>query len=402
MLLRVLMLVWLSAGCGIGWWSANRTLSESQESVPAESKPIQEPVVQPAQATAPAKPSEPSEQQADANQAGVKPASSEQTPLSADRVEPAKPNQPETVKEPPRETPPVRRAKRPQFSQRDWDGIYFENLFRDGLVGQRPQPGAAKPIARPAIAANPEPAKPVAPPGETAGEPASAGWSGLVAGESLETAVKRLLLKLEQEITTPVKFKTDYLKVRQSYSLLSMWFAVILEYEGEVRWKQAAALVQPACWRAAANARTDGEQAYQYARLRKDELQELVRGGSFAETEKPIEEVDWSQVIDRVPTMLQLDESLKQLKELTASKGEFEGGVEDVLQQASVIAVIGRVLAQESMEGGDDADYRGQAGEMTTNASNLLQACKLSDFDSAAKAVNLIEQSCNRCHEDWR
>jgi hypothetical protein len=125
-------------------------------------------------------------------------------------------------------------------------------------------------------------------------------------------------LQLEQEITTPVKFKTDYLKVRQSYSLLSMWFAIIFEYDGEVRWKDAAAVVQPACWRAAANARTDAEQAYQYARLRKEELQQLIRGGSFGDTEKPIESLDWSQVIDRVPTMVQLESSLGSLKTMTS------------------------------------------------------------------------------------
>jgi len=54
------------------------------------------------------------------------------------------------------------------------------------------------------------------------------------------------------------------------------------------------------------------------------------------------------------------------------------------------------------MEGGDDEDYRGLAGEMTKSAQSLLQACKLKDFDSAGKAVNQIEQSCNKCHEDWR
>jgi cytochrome c556 len=224
----------------------------------------------------------------------------------------------------------------------------------------------------------------------------------VVPGEAIESEIKRLHLQLVQDLTTPIKFKTDYLKVRQSYSLLSMWFAIIFEYDGEVRWKQAAAIVQPACWRAAANARTDGEQAYQYARLRRDELQELIRGGAFGDSEKPIEAVDWSQVVDRVPTMVQLENSLNNLKTLTASKAEFQGSVEDVVQQAAVIAAIGKVLSNETMEGGDDEGYRDLAGEMRGGATTLLEAVKLNDFDSASSAVNRIEQSCNKCHEDWR
>lgn len=308
----------------------------------------------------------------------------------------------------PRELPAVRRAKRPRFEPRDWEGVYFENLFREGLVGDRPLPGALSPRGNLS-----SPGGAVAGGGQQVGgrvvgaaattEAGVAGvWAKVLPGEAIENEVKRLQLQLEQDLTTPIKFKTDYLKVRQSFSLLSMWFAIIHEYDGEVRWKQASAVVQPACWRAAANARTDGEQAYQYARLRKDELQELVRGGSFGDSEKPIESVDWSQVVDRVPTMLQLDASLNSLKALTASKSEFEGGAEDVLQQSAVIAAIARVLAQEAMEGADDESYRGLAGEMESSAVQLLEAVKLNDFETAGGAVNRIEQSCNKCHEDWR
>jgi hypothetical protein len=383
MLLRGLLTIWLFAGCGIGLWSGNRTASNPQDPAPAVPQESQEAIPTP---DAPADKTNQSES-----------ASAAQQPLPGDKS----PEPTVKSKDPPREPPVVRRAKRPQFSPRDWEGVYFENLFREGLVGERPKPGAhsaARPSAKPVGGA------PVAPEkvAEQPAEAAAGGWSEVVAGEAVESEVKRLLLQLEQDVTTPIKFKTDYQKVRQAYSLLSMWFAIIFEYEGEVRWKQAAAVVQPACWRAAANARTDGEQAYQYARLRKEELQELVRGGSFGDAEKPIAVVDWSQVIDRVPTMLQLETSLNNLKTLTANRVDFEGGLEDVLQQASVIAVIGKVLAEEEMEGGDDEDYRGLASEMTKTAQNLLQACKLKDFDLAGKAVNQMEQSCNKCHEDWR
>ncbi|MFN9880789.1 MAG: hypothetical protein ACK557_20155 [Planctomycetota bacterium] len=375
----------LSVGLGLtsGLWSEASRWSRSQER--SDAQVIQEPV-EPAQA--PASPS-------------TEPAAEEKKlPASAGR-----------------ELPPVRRARRPQFQPRDWDGVYFENLFREGLVGPRPVPGTTSQRStnprtttpqttvppRSAVAGQ-DPAvgrEPVA--GEAENPSASgAAWSSVVTGEAIESEVKRLHLQLEQDLTTPIKFKTDYLKVRQTYSLLSMWFAIIFEYEGDVRWKSAAATVQPACWRAAANARTDGEQAYQYARLRKDELQELIRGGSFGDTEKPIEAVDWSQVVDRVPTMVQLEASLTSLKALTASKADFQSSVEEVAQQAAVIAAIGRVLANETMEGGDDESYRALAGEMRGGAAGLLEALKLNDFESAGNAVNRIEQSCNKCHEDWR
>ena len=100
--------------------------------------------------------------------------------------------------------------------------------------------------------------------------------------------------------------------------------------------------------------------------------------------------------------MVQLEASLTSLKALTASKADFQSSVEEVAQQAAVIAAIGRVLANETMEGGDDESYRALAGEMRGGAAGLLEALKLNDFESAGNAVNRIEQSCNKCHEDWR
>jgi len=46
-------------------------------------------------------------------------------------------------------SPPVKRVKRPHFTERDWDGIYFENLFEEGLVGERPNPVEPGQLAKP-------------------------------------------------------------------------------------------------------------------------------------------------------------------------------------------------------------------------------------------------------------
>ena len=389
MLLRWVGCCWLALSVGLGLWSGSGTAVRPELWTGPEPRGVarfQEPASP--QDSSPQEPATQSAPKSDG--AAVQNTAERQAPIPVGR-----------------ELPPVRRAKRPLFQARDWDGVYFENLFREGLVGARPQPGSSSPqrgsgagnaIAGTGATGAKEPAKS----GSGAGPSPAGTWASVVPGEAIESEIKRLHLQLVQDLTTPIKFKTDYLKVRQSYSLLSMWFAIIFEYDGEVRWKQAAAIVQPACWRAAANARTDGEQAYQYARLRRDELQELIRGGAFGDSEKPIEAVDWSQVVDRVPTMIQLESSLNNLKTLTASKAEFQGSVEDVVQQAAVIAAIGKVLSNETMEGGDDEGYRDLAGEMRGGATTLLEAVKLNDFDSASSAVNRIEQSCNKCHEDWR
>ena len=301
--------------------------------------------------------------------------------------------------EPAKPAPVVKRVKRPIFNERDWDGIYFENLFRDGLVGPRPtilSPGNAGGVGENTDSTG-QGEKSVGAEGSKDGS-----WSKFIPGEVLENEIKRLHSLLEVEVTTPLKFKSDYLKARQTYSMLSMWFAVIYEYPGDVRWKQFAAVAQPALWRAAANSRTASDQAYQNAKLRKDDLQEMIRGGAFPDVEKPIEELDWSQVVDRVPVMTQLQESLDELKQQTANAGEFSGRMDEIVHRAAMIAAIGQILAKENMEDADDEGYTKFANKMSNQALAVLDACKVKDFQAAAAAVNKIDQSCNNCHEEWK
>lgn len=286
----------------------------------------------------------------------------------------------------------VTRAKRPTFTERDWDGVFYENLFTEGLVGSRP--AKAIPGSTPAtIIADNESGTP---------DKAVAGWSELVSGSTLEDEVKSLQGSLAIDITTPVKFKSDYSKAHQSFSMLSMLFAIIREYDGDVRWKKFADPAQVSFERAAANSRVGTIQAYESCKRRKADLEEMVRGGNFAGDEKAPETLDWSIVIDRSPIMKRLEESAAKLKLLSANQNEFSNEIETVFHESELVAAMAQVLMKEDMTDADDDGYQSLAKAMLKAATETREACKNQDYESAARAINMMAQSCNNCHEDWK
>jgi len=139
------------------------------------------------------------------------------------------------VQEKATQAPTVKRVKRPQFTERDWDGIYFENLFEEGLVGDRPE------RAQPGQLAGSTSVE------ETAEEAQDAtfAWSKHISAGTIENEVKAIQNQLSLDVTTPVKFKSEYAKSHQSFSILSMVFGIVREYDGEVRWKKYAPVAQP-------------------------------------------------------------------------------------------------------------------------------------------------------------
>lgn len=292
----------------------------------------------------------------------------------------------------------VKRVKRPTFKQRDWDGIYFQDLFREGLVGQRPAPLDPAQLATgggaPTVGGNPA----------GGGGNAEGGfrWSSFVSAATLEDEVKALQQNLATEITTPGKFKSDYAKVHQAFSMLSLLFAVIREYDGDVRWQGDAGAAQASFERAAANSRVGTVQAYESCKRRRDDLQELVRGGNFAGEEKPPETLDWSQVVGHSPVMERLEISFDKLKKMTSSKGEFSGAVPDVLHESELVALMAQAIQREGMEYAPEESYRDYAGQMSQAAVSIGQACRDNDYDAVSLAVNKIGQACSNCHDEWR
>lgn len=294
-----------------------------------------------------------------------------------------------------RKTKKVNRVKRPQFTERDWDGIYFEDLFKDGLVGDRPKAGAPGQISK-------TPDTAVASTGEGAEDSGSFTWSKYISGSTIEDEIKSLQNRLINDVTTPVKFKSDYAKAHQSFSILSMLFGIIREYDSDVRWKKFAPVAQVSFERAAANSRVGTTQAYESCRRRRDDLQEMVRGGNFAGEEKTPESLDWSVVVDRNAIMDRLQESQDTLKLLTASKGEFTGDVAKVYHEAQMVAAMSQTLLRENMPESEEDSYMEYAQAMSSAAVNITKACQSQDYDAASNAVNLIGQSCTNCHDDWR
>ena len=107
----------------------------------------------------------------------------------------------------------IKRAKRPAFSERDTDGIFFKNLFKDGLVGERP---SLEQLKQPVVAEN----------GDAKSGPAPASgdstWSKLIVRDVIEDEVKSQQQYLERVVTTPGKFKSDYGSAHKAFSTLSI------------------------------------------------------------------------------------------------------------------------------------------------------------------------------------
>ncbi|WP_425615506.1 hypothetical protein NA78x_005427 [Anatilimnocola sp. NA78] len=295
----------------------------------------------------------------------------------------------------------VLRAQPPKFDKPD--STYFADAFKEGLSGERPgNLGQAAIAVAPSGNSGGATTAPAAGPGGVAGS----GWAAIISPATLEDTIKSLKLQIDTGVTTPSDFAgKGYKAARRDFSVMAMTFAIIGEYEGDVRWKKDAPAARDAFAQTANNAKVGTTGVYNEAKKRKEELQDLIGGSNPFEGKTAEAKAAWANagVCGRTPLMQYLENVWEpRLKPALSDKGQFTANIAKVSQDAELFAAIGAVLAKEGMEDADASEYTAFCDRLKNASLEIIEACKTKDFDKASKAATEIGKSCAECHENYR
>jgi hypothetical protein len=287
-----------------------------------------------------------------------------------------------------REPSRPQRVGPPKWTRKTLD-LFFPDA-RQKLVGPRPDWGRTPAAEAPLPEARPsEPGR-------------GPGWSQVIAAETLEGEVKAALAPLEAALQSPTAFKGGGFKqVRQHFSVLAAMFAVIADYDGEVRWKRQALAARDRFARAGLNAKVASDAVYQEARRRLEDLKTLLQGGNLTGTNPPT--ADWSGQSDRPSLMARMEQAeTEALRPALASAAEFGRRRDKLRQEAQVLAALARLIRGEGHEDADDEQYARFAEALERLATETAAAAGRQDYEAARKAAGGLHQSCDACHAEYR
>jgi hypothetical protein len=289
---------------------------------------------------------------------------------------------------------PVKRARPPKWSADVLDAFFID--AREKLVGHRPDYGARHDAA--SVVNNAAPASPSV----DAGAPGAA-WSTLISAETIETEIKRLERAVALDVTTPTEFKgSKYQDCRRHFSTLAMLLAIAAEYDGPIRWQDAAAGLRDLFARAGYNCKVGTDQTYREATLRKQDLTELVNG-SRPQVPTAARHADWSRVADRVPLMQRMKIAHEdRLSNWLSSERELGQHRKEILHEAQLVAAIAEVISCEGFEFWDDEQYAAYARELKRAATDVALAAEQENFPKAREAAGRMTKACSDCHEGYQ
>lgn len=227
-------------------------------------------------------------------------------------------------------------------------------------------------------------------------------WVMLVSASSLEDFVKESKHRVDRAITTPSAFAGGgFHEVRKEFSLLSLLFAIIENYSGEVRWKSSAASLKAVLNRTATNAKIGSRQVFEEAKRRKSDLENVLNGTVLAA--EPNTEVAWENLMDIAPLMQLLGSAFdQQISQSVASESEFKKRAEELHRYSEFIAILGTAMTFDKMPYADEDQFRDYARELVQSARQVVHAVSQGDAVAARIAGGRMGQTCQKCHESYR
>lgn len=229
-------------------------------------------------------------------------------------------------------------------------------------------------------------------------------WSKIISADTLQDEIKGLQNEVKDNVKNPSDFKGNLFKrARDDFSILATAFAVIGQYDGDVRWKDQAVTARDLFGRAGMNCKVATDGSFGEAKERADDLATLIRGDTLPANSNAEPKPNWAKLVNRPPLMHRLDlAQTGRLAPWTANAAEFNKHLDAVLHEAEIVAMIAQVIQQEGFDYTDDKNYLGFARDMQTQALDIAAAAKSKNYDQARTAAGKLSQACNSCHASFR
>ncbi|HZZ73106.1 MAG TPA: hypothetical protein VFE24_12700 [Pirellulales bacterium] len=293
------------------------------------------------------------------------------------------------------------RARPPKFPKSVVD--LFSVDARDNLQGERPNFQAAGPAGAVATAGTPTTAPGSG--GSSASVPTGPQpWSKLISADALESEIKAYKSDLGEDAKTLGGFKSGGIKkVRKMFTEYAALFAVIVEYDGDVKWKSQAVAARENLARCASNckAATDGQ--FQETKRTLEDLDTLIGGGTITGPADADPKNVWPKIAER-RFLMQRMENWHQgdLTAWTANAEDFKKNIDKVIREAQLMTVMCEICTKEGYENWNDAKFVEFAKTLQQSCIELGDAAKNKDYDAARKAVGNGAKACANCHSDYR
>ncbi|MGD9854686.1 MAG: hypothetical protein AB7U20_07015 [Planctomycetaceae bacterium] len=225
-------------------------------------------------------------------------------------------------------------------------------------------------------------------------------WEELAEIEVLNEEVKQIRTRLSASLRTVATYNRNVEAIAGDAVILAAIAAVVQVHPGSLSWQEKAGGVRNLALELASHASGTGRQAFSAAQLPYEQLVGVLDGGTLpdggADDQRP-----FSDVAGRTDLMRRIKRAFDWLKSEVNTEDRFRASREQIIREASLLAVCGGLVSTESYDLSDEPRYQQFVRELMNGGKGMASAVASESYPDFTTARDRVQNSCAACHGEY-
>lgn len=294
---------------------------------------------------------------------------------------------------------------------------FFDNAY-EVASNQNPVGGAAVAVADANSAGEPAMSREAAEGAETTAAPASdspkpatetatvpAGedsWASLITAATIDEEVKSIRNFLNENVHSVGTFNSSMLMIPPKAAALGAIAVIVMEHPESVSWKDDAKYIRDLAKKMNSSALQRGAKDQKRIEELYDAVDATLSRSRPADLEEPPESDSFAEVAEMRLLMMRMEEAEKRLKTEAGNESTMGEKKAMVAHEASMMAVMAKIVAMPPYGYGDDPKFTGYANEVLKASQDIKTAAESGDFAGYESALTRVSTTCSNCHSDFK
>jgi len=227
-------------------------------------------------------------------------------------------------------------------------------------------------------------------------------WSALITAATIDEEVKSIRNFLNENVHSVGTFNSSMLMIPPKAASLAAVAVIVTEHPESVPWKDDAKYVRDLAKKMNSSVLQRGAKDQKRIEELYDAVDATLSRSKPAGLEEPPESDSFAEVAEMRLLMMRMEEAEKRLKTEAGNESTMGEKKAMVAHEASMMAVMAKIVAMPAYGYGDDPKFTGYAKEVLKASQDIKTAAESGDFAGYESALTRVSTTCSNCHSDFK
>lgn len=244
------------------------------------------------------------------------------------------------------------------------------------------------------------------PPATTAAAPpaASSGgadWKSLITAEQISDETKRIRNHLTASLQSQGTYNGNMKDLQVDGAVIAALSLIIAEHAEDVSWKPNARYLREFGYQLNQSAVALGRESFSASQSASENIQAVLNGNLPADAGDPPAKVPYSERASRSGVMKRIEKASEWMRANINSESVFDKELDQIRQEAALLAALAKLIADHSYESADEDDYENYAKNLMDGAVEAGAGAAEKSYPKFQSGMNKVQKACAECHANY-